>query len=552
MTIRRITTLLHRPALAAALVGGLPSAALACGGLFCNATQPVNQSAERILFAQEDDGKMHMHVRISYAGPPTDFAWLLPTPPDVETELSSEQLFQALDQQVAPIFSIQRQLGETCLDARAAAGFEDDSGNGGGPEPPAAPSVDVLSREAVGPYDRVILRADNVGVLRGWLDENGFAIPEGVDATLTPYIEMGSVFVAIKLLPGADAGDVVPLHLSFTSSTAAIPLVPTRVAADPDMGVIVHLLAGDRAIPKNYAHVQINEAAIDWLSAGSNYGDVVSAAADEAAGGKAWATDYAGPSDVIPPSIAPIDEATVAQIKQARTLGDLLSIYNFQDADLLRLAGGFIEPPDGVPAAQFLACPFCYDVDPSKPVDGEALAAQIEAEVNPPRVELAALFAQHDYLTRLYTTMSPEEMDQDPIFATNPDLGPVDRLRTAVWHVVCDEQGNELSSLSFVDTPSGLRFQFDENGQVPDAIQRQAGATVRGADAPAARIIERMFEQGQPEVISDNTKALRARYSAQGGDGGCGCDVDQGGSPATAGLLFLGLLGLGSVARRRR
>ncbi|MEZ4465820.1 MAG: DUF2330 domain-containing protein, partial [bacterium] len=239
-----------------------PAAALACGGLFCNTTQPVNQSAERILFAR-DGQTMNMHVRISYQGPPTEFGWLLPVPPDVQTELSSEQLFAALDQQAGPIFNLVRQLGDTCLQPDFAAGGQ----AGGGPpnavddEDGGGRGVQVLSREAIGPYDRVILEAENVGVLRDWLDSEGFAIPAEVDATLTPYIEMGAVFVAVRLLPGADSGDIAPLHLRFTSDTPAIPLIPTRVAANPDMGVIVHVLDDNRAIPKNYAHIQINEAA---------------------------------------------------------------------------------------------------------------------------------------------------------------------------------------------------------------------------------------------------------------------------------------------------
>ena len=539
------------------IVGGLaglaPTAALACGGLFCNATQPVNQSAERILFAPQGT-KMHMHVRISYAGPPTEFGWLVPVPPDVETELSSEQLFQALDQQTGPLFTLQQQLDERCADARfgppQAGNVADNDGGGGGPAP--APEVQVISREAIGPYDRVILDADNVQALRAWLDENGFAIPEQVDATLTPYLEMGNVFVALKLLPGTDSGDIQPLHLSFTSETAAIPILPTRVAAEPDMGVIVHYLAGDRAIPKNYAHVHINEAAIDWPNFGQNYADVVSAAADETAGGKAWVTDYAGPSDLIPGLIPVMPAEAVAAVREAAVLQDVVNVLNLQDADIQRLLAAYFTIPEGTTPAQFFSCFGCFgEIDLTQAVDGQALAAELEAEINTPREALAELFADHDTLTRLYTTMSPAEMDQDPIFATNPDLAPVDRQRTAIWHIVCDDDGARNESLSYVETPSGLRFTLDENGQVPDAIARQAGETVRGAGVPAARLIEQMFEQGQPQVISDRTQALRARYGDAEKDGGCDCDASAGGSPTGLSLALLGLLGLGVVRRRR-
>ena len=74
---------------------------------------PVNQAAERILFAVEGD-KMAMHVQITYQGPPADFGWLLPVPEDVDYGLSSELLFDLLDQNFGPQFRLNREWGENC------------------------------------------------------------------------------------------------------------------------------------------------------------------------------------------------------------------------------------------------------------------------------------------------------------------------------------------------------------------------------------------------------------------------------------------------------
>jgi hypothetical protein len=106
----------------------------------------------------------------------------------------------------------------------------------GGGAPRGGGGVEVLSREPVGPYDRAILDARNVEDLRMWLNENGYQIPDDTDEKLRPYVDQGAVFVAIKLLPGEDVGDIVPLHLSFPGTTPTIPIVPTSVAASPDMG----------------------------------------------------------------------------------------------------------------------------------------------------------------------------------------------------------------------------------------------------------------------------------------------------------------------------
>ncbi|MEZ4436479.1 MAG: DUF2330 domain-containing protein [bacterium] len=208
-----------------------------------------------------------------------------------------------------------------------------DAGAGGG-------GVQVLSREAVGPFDIATLLPETVDDLRAWLDDNGYQIPPETDATLQPYVARGLAFVAVKLLPDRESGDISPLRLSFSAQRPAIPIVPTSVAANPDMGIIVHVLGEHRAIPVNYRHVVINETAIDWQSGGQNYPDVVSQAADEA-DGQAFATDYAGPAGAPP---QPYGEGTLIGVREATTgqqIIDELGLFDlfFQplDADLQRV-----------------------------------------------------------------------------------------------------------------------------------------------------------------------------------------------------------------------
>ena len=171
-----------------------PLSALACGGFFCNATQPVNQAAERILFSVQD-GQTDMHVQIQYQGPPTGFGWILPVAPGVETTVSSEALFIALDRIYGPQFFLDYQFDENCEDPNRL--YDDFDTAESGPLPSQEetgadpePTVQVISREPVGPYDRAILQADNVEVLREWLNENEYQIPDTIDEKLGPYIEV--------------------------------------------------------------------------------------------------------------------------------------------------------------------------------------------------------------------------------------------------------------------------------------------------------------------------------------------------------------------------
>jgi hypothetical protein len=509
----------------------LPTTVEACGGFFCNAATPVNQAAERILFAVDGDSTV-MHVQVDYQGPPVDFGWILPVPRGVETALSSEALFQALDTAVGPRFQLNFEFADNC-----AVPLPSSNGAVGGDTPPTGGQtsdgggVTVVSRENVGPYDRAILEAENVAALRVWLDENQFAIPRDFDERLVPYIEAGAVFVVIKLLPGVDTGEIVPLKLSFPGTTPSVPIVPTAVAATPDLGVIVHVLGRNRAIPLNYRHVQINEATIDWNGGGQNYPDVVSQAADEA-GGHAFTTDFAGPLEslafalpIVPPEVLTELEA----VRDLRALDQHLCNFGFAYGFLSDLDANRIFTSSSAELREYFqtygACSFEFAGVENQPVDGAALAAKVRTEINEVREDLNALFGRQTYLTRLYSTLSPVEMDRDPLFDFNPDLADVANVRTATARVSCGEDGFPDTQNYALITSTGVQVQVRE-GANPMAIRRRDGLTVQQGEMPAAAVVERLSTSGPPEIIE-------AADLPTGGTGGTGGGGGGGGGPGT-------------------
>jgi MYXO-CTERM domain-containing protein len=544
--------------LCAGLLAGalaLPTAAEACGGLFCDSVTPVTQSAERIVFVR-DGATMHMVVRLTYQGPPIDFGWLLPVPPDVTTRIGSVALFNDLDQVLGPRFVLNTEIDPACAvsqfngDAASAVDAAFSDGGAGGPD------VQILAREQVGPYDQVVLQAASVADLQTWLTENGYQFPEGSEPLLQTYLEAGAAFLALKLVADADDTDVVPLHLSFTSDTPAIPLRPTAVAAQPDMGILVHLWGASRAVPINFNHVQINEAAIDWQAGGANYTDVVSQAADEA-GGRAFVTDAA----LVNPSISArvIGQGQLRDLRAATTLGAVLgALLGAQaDTDVTRVLAHHITPPDDIAPVDYLACLGCFGDDwQSLPVDGEALATEIEADVAASRDLLDPLFERQPFVTRLFTTMSAAEMNEDPIFDFNRDLPEVSPQRTATQYIACDADGQPDFANAVIITADGQSTGTGQNA--PAFIQRQNGLTVRGEDTRAAAVVERMFAAGQPEPISVFSpdagpgSTPSGALGGDGDDGGCTCDVaaTDGGSPLPGGL-FAGLMLILGLKRRR-
>ena len=157
-------------------------------------------------------------------------------------------------------------------------------------------------------------------------------------------------------------------------------------------------------------------------------------------------------------------------------------------------------------------------------IDAPALAAQIQEKVIVPAREAGALFRKYPSLTRLYTTLSPEDMTRDPVFSFNPSLPAVPRDHTANLRVDCGLGGNVASSPAQLTTEQGWVFSLENRSVTLD---------VKG---PGALRIETLAEEGAPTVLTDNAKLIASKV-------GCGCNaVDP--------LLAWGLLAL--LVRRRR
>ena len=129
-------------------------------------------------------------------------------------------------------------------------------------------------------------------------------------------------------------------------------------------------------------------------------------------------------------------------------------------------------------------------------------------------------------LTRLYTTLSAEEMTVDPEFAFNRDLPMVSAARTVTGAMICDGSRPLRADLTGSD---GRKFSIPWKGT--------------NSTAPALLRAEQLSATGMPVITIDNGKAvdLSNRRTLHG----CGCFAG-GGS-----VVLLGMALLLYVARRR-
>jgi MYXO-CTERM domain-containing protein len=542
-----------------------PESASACGGFFCNASTPVNQAAERIIFTHDADGAVTAVIQIQYAGDADRFAWVLPVAGSPEVNVSSNAAFQRLQLATNPQYQLTTRVEGTCRDGgfRGGPSFSVADAGAAADGGLVPPPVTVVDSGAVGPYDYVVIAIDPAAlplstVAVDWLGENGYSIDPASAALLEPYLAGGMNLLAFRLTSGNDVGSIRPVTITFGPGLASIPIRPTAVAAVEDMGVLVWVLGEERSIPVNYMSLELNEALINWLNPGTTYDDVVNAAADEA-GGQGFVTEMAGATATLGDVIfAPWERdqwSTQSVTDWTGREGQLLAtiLGQFGSFDGMRDSVAATVPlPADVTLDQLVSCVSCYYPYETADIEGFDAAtflASVETNVIEPMERMRDLFAAQPYVTRFYTTMSAAEMTRDPAFDFNGNLPDVSNLHTAERVIEC--------------SPSITQ------GEAPWRVALPSGETVRGTgtswpftpgtgDMPANARILRVGTEGTGDVIEDNTTSIARALGDHNvtvsgpppasASGGCSVGTSASSAPVLALLAALGLF----VSRRRK
>jgi len=577
--------------LAVGSVGGAvltPTEAQACGGTFCDAgtptPMPVDQTGENILFVRDGD-MVEAHIQIQYDGDPEKFGWVIPlTAEPTEIAPGSEPLFANILAASVPTYGFSTQ-NDSCQAPDAGnngqgltggdpggtgAAGDDGGGDEGGPE------VDVLSQQNVGAFEVTILAAEEASEVGVWLEENDYQNDEAALPILQQYLDEDHVFAAVKLTSGAGVEEIHPIMLRFKSDEACVPLRLTRIAAVDDMQIRTFFLGDSRTVPRNYRHVEVNPLKIDWPNQATNYNEVVTLAVDEtSADGRAFVTEYAGPSNVVNQAgiVNPAWNSAAFEDVAATGVIDLLTQQGLwecgEDFDtfefvcrpthqlLQPMLDEFLPVPDSIEATEFYQNLSKFEglID-AEAWDAVEFAAQLQDVVIGPGQHAEDLLNQFSYLTRMYTTISPAEMTEDPFFHENSTLPEVMQLRSATQRRLCNSD-------SIWTLPDGREVYVPSGASWPDFDVEAP------MDAPmaSAEFIEEVGPTGAPMRLVDNQEAidiqLRAYNDGFGWDGttvpegsdpgadsdsGCGCRTGGG---KTGWLLGLGFVVLGITRRRR-
>lgn len=541
---------------------------------------PVDQSGENILFVIKD-GYVEAHIQIQYTGDPQSFAWLVPVPAMPEVSVGSQQLFVNLLNATVPTFALNTTF-EFCSDDGTrtrsggcgfAMGGSSDSGNGvafdgvgadASADGGATPSSIAAIKESVGAFDVTVLQPTQADEVTSWLQTNGFLQSPDAPPILQDYINRGHVFVAVKLHPGAGVDEIHPLVVRYAGSEPCIPLKLTAIAATEDMAVRAFFLGDRRVMPVSYKHVVVNPAEFDWINLGTNYVSAVSRAVDApGADGHAFITEYAGSS-------APVSNAGVYDTRwnsvvfrtaSPEQVIDLLQSQGLVNCPssaqcvanhplVLPIVEKYLPAPAGMLEAQFYSCLSCYSAQIDQTAwDADAFANELDDRVIQPALHANELLASSTYVTRLFTTISPSEMTDDPTFAgASLSEPPVTPALQATLNRTCEGD------------------QVVEIGNARDIVLESSQMPSFSSEMPAALAVEQYDDVGHRTLISDNRAAIdtqikswndahdyppAARPASSPSDSssgdGCGCIVGR--NQGHAGHLIAGAVAV-SLLRR--
>lgn len=189
--------------------------ACACGGFVAADGEDVAASAEYAVLTFDGTNERVL-MSINALADTSEAALLIPTPSPATAALAETSIFPELDRLTAP-----EEVVEYRWWPRLSRGD-----TAGAPGAAGGAPVSVLQTRRLGDLEVTTLAATDPAALARWLNDNGYVMPAGFAAALTPYVAEGWFYTAIRLSTDAAdlSGALQPLDLTFRATGLVYPM----------------------------------------------------------------------------------------------------------------------------------------------------------------------------------------------------------------------------------------------------------------------------------------------------------------------------------------
>ena len=206
-----------------------------------------------LIHVREEGIDVHARMTVEAGEDTTGFAWIFPVPPGASLSLGDGAVFEGLARATTPVVEIRDAPGASAGPCSGDTAAPDGVG-AGGPRGGGG-NVNVIEQGRLGDYEYSVLQGSQPQDVAGWLEDNGYVVPEGLAAAIGPYLEEGMQIAAARIAQDAaidPRAELEPLIISMSRPDGPLrvgyPLALSRLGAAPgsQQRVLLYVAADDR------------------------------------------------------------------------------------------------------------------------------------------------------------------------------------------------------------------------------------------------------------------------------------------------------------------
>ncbi|MBL7153689.1 MAG: DUF2330 domain-containing protein [Phycisphaerae bacterium] len=222
----------------------------------------VSSDAQQALLMWQG-GNETLHVKSSYRGPATDFAWVIPVPGRPTVERSSWDLFEQAEKATRPQVTVEkaevfRGLNIGCSAPATKVDTET--------LPTGVREIETL---AIRELHIDIVQASSSGGFLRWLDNHQYVVTARAKPIFQEYIDKGFYFIVTKIdkssawarrkdVTETVSGGLTPLAISFATERPFYPLTISAISSASENELLLLCAARERLEPVEYTSTDLS------------------------------------------------------------------------------------------------------------------------------------------------------------------------------------------------------------------------------------------------------------------------------------------------------